>query len=163
MFIEINNSAGSGNHRGTVLVFTEGTVLMHRRWYLLLDFRSYVPIGASVEKLKKWASYGYEIFYLTSRRGKAVDAIKSVLEMYGFPGTRLYFRSPNEQYHTIAEEIAPDFLVEDDCRSIGGTSRMTITHVDAGIKPEICSLVVGEFKGIEGLPDDIGKFLHHQN
>lgn len=38
--------------------------------------------------------------------------------MYGM------IRDKGEQYSGIVEKLRPDILIEDDCRSIGGTEKM---------------------------------------
>ena len=155
-----------------ILIFTEGTILMHRSAAGLTrdaimkqvqnptqdiyDFASYIPIGNSVLKLNNWANAGAEIIYLTSRKKPAeVEAIRNVLNMYGFPQGRLLFRHGKQAYKDITEDVVPDVLVEDDCASIGGSEQMTITNVEPTIKNRIKSLVVKEFGGVDLLPDKI--------
>jgi hypothetical protein len=155
-----------------ILIFTEGTILMHRSAAGLTrdeiikqvqnpapdiyDFTSYIPIGNSVSKLNHWADAGAEIIYVTSRKKPAeVEAIRNVLNTHGFPEGRLLFRRRKQTYKDIAEAVLPDVLVEDDCESIGGVAQMTITNVDAAIKKRIKSVVIREFGGIDGLPDNI--------
>ena len=155
-----------------ILIFTEGTILMHQSAAGLTrdeiikqvqnhfpginDFASYIPIGNSVSKLNHWAKAGAEIIYLTSRRKPAeVEAIRNVLNRHGFPQGRLLFRQGKQTYKDIAEAVLPDVMVEDDCESIGGVEQMTITHVEESIKRHIKSIVVQEFGGIDRLPDKI--------
>ncbi|MGL4369859.1 MAG: hypothetical protein ACRCUT_09355, partial [Spirochaetota bacterium] len=76
---------------------------------------------------------------------------------------RLYYRGTREKYRDIAEELAPDILIEDDCRSIGGKWQMTITYVRKDIKHKISSVAVKEFKGIDFLPDDAEEMLVRRN
>ena len=64
-------------------------------------------------------------------------------------GTRLYYRNEGESYKDIAEEIKPDILIEDDCKSIGGENQMCITFVEPKIKQNIKSIVIKEFQGID--------------
>jgi len=155
-----------------ILIFTEGTILMHRSAAGLTrdaimkqvqnptqdiyDFASYIPIGNSVLKLNHWADAGAEIIYLTSRKKQAeVEAIENVLNRHGFPLGRLLFRQGKQTYKDITEDVVPDVLVEDDCASIGGSEQMTITNVEPTIKRRIKSVVVREFGGIDLLPDKI--------
>ncbi|MFY9814203.1 MAG: hypothetical protein WCF70_11165 [Dehalococcoidales bacterium] len=155
-----------------ILIFTEGTILMHQSAAGLTrdeiikqvqnhfpginDFTSYIPIGNSVSKLNHWAKAGAEIIYLTSRRKPAeIEAIRNVLNRHGFPQGRLLFRQGKQTYKDIAEAVLPDVLVEDDCESIGGAEQMTTTNVDAAIKRRIKSIVVREYGGIDHLPDKI--------
>jgi hypothetical protein len=153
-----------------ILIFTEGTILMHRSAAGLtrdeimkqvqnptpdiFDFASYIPIGNSVRKLNNWANAGAEIIYLTSRKKPAeIEAIGNVLNRHGFPRGRLLFRQGKQAYKDIAEAVLPDVLVEDDCESIGGAEQMTITNVESTIKRRIKSVVVKEFSGVDHLPD----------
>lgn len=157
------------------MVFTEGTILMHRSGASLTreemvkqvingdesvhDYKSYIPNGNALEKIKKWVSNGAEIYYLTSRRGKQVKEIKSVLDKYDFPSTsNLCYRNPFEGYADVAVRIMPDILIEDDCESIGGEMEMTYPHIPDKNKKRIKSVVVKEFSGIDGLPDRISEF-----
>jgi len=127
-----------------ILVFTEGTVLMHalakgvsreervRQSQNIItqfkatpgsvrDFKNYIPVGNAVEKLKSWKQQGAEIFYLTSRKIKSeIETIKKVLSKNNFPDFKnLYFRKQGEEYKDVAERLVPDVLIEDDCESIG--------------------------------------------
>jgi hypothetical protein len=159
-----------------ILVFTEGTIIMHsggekhtseeisqqvqKKEKTLFDWGSYIPIGQAVEKLRKWSSQGAEIFYLTSRtKPTEIKSIQQVLKKHSFPAGDLLFRKNNQQYKDIAEEVAPDILVEDDCESIGGADEMTITHVRPELRAKIRSVPVKEFGGIDHLSDNITKLL----
>ena len=154
-----------------ILVFTEGTIIMHRGGIghsreeivrqvedgekTIHDWASYVPIGGAINKLEKWKKQGAEILYLTSRiESNEVQSIESVLSKYEFPGQLLFCRE-GEQYKDVAEKVIPDVFVEDDCESIGGIGEMTISHVDPEIRKRIKSIIVREFGGIDHLPDDI--------
>lgn len=154
-----------------ILVFTEGTILMHSACAGLAreqrvqqskdkvrsthDYRNYIPVGNAVEKLLNWKKQGATILYLTSRRIKnEIEAIKTILKRYNFPDTdNLYFRHQGEDYKDVAEKLMPDILIEDDCESIGGEVEMTYPHVRADLKKKIKSVVVKEFGGIDHLPD----------
>jgi hypothetical protein len=70
-------------------------------------------------------------------------------------GKKLYYRAKNEKYKDIAEELLPNIIIEDDCRSIGGKWQMTITYVQKEIKSKIKSIIVKEFDGIEQLPNNL--------
>jgi hypothetical protein len=154
-----------------ILVFTEGTIIMHRGGVghsreevvrqveegekTIHDWISYVPVGDAVTKLETWKNQGAEILYLTSRTAAdEVASIKSILRKYKFPGRLLSCRE-GEQYNDVAERVIPDIFVEDDCESIGGAGEMTISHVDPEIRKRIKSISVKEFGGIDHLPDDI--------
>lgn len=167
-----------------ILVFTEGTVLMHslakevdreervrqskfaviqrimpfnitRR--SVYDFENYIPVGNAVEKLKSWKQQGAEIFYLTSRRIKSeIETIKKILSKNDFPDWQnLYFRKRGEDYKNIAERLMPNVLIEDDCESIGGEKEMVYPHIKEELKSKIKSVVIKEFVGIDDLPADI--------
>ena len=139
-----------------ILIFTEGTILGPKRWWEWFNDRAYIPIGRSAEKIGAWERQGARIAYLTSRRKLAdVAAIREILTRSRFPGVYLFYRSGAEQYQDIAEQVIPEILIEDDCRSIGGSWQMTITNVKADVKSMIHSIVVREFAGIDHLPDDL--------
>jgi len=159
-----------------IIVFTEGTILMHRKGVghsreeivqqvkdddeSLHDFRSYVPIGNSAGKLMRWRSQGAEMAYLTSRtEPDEIDDIGQVLEEHGFPAGELVIRQEDEDYGDVVERIIPNVLVEDDCESIGGADEMTITQVSPEIRRGIKSVVVEEFGGIDHLPDRVEELL----
>jgi len=40
------------------------------------DYKSYVPNGGALHKVKNWAEGGAEVYYLTSRKGDQVKLIK---------------------------------------------------------------------------------------
>lgn len=159
-----------------VLIFTEGTIIMHKNAVdcsreeiiqqikdneiSVHDYLSYIPVGNSVKKLEKWKDQGITILYLTSRREpNEVRDIKKVLRKYGFPEGQLLFRQKNEEYKDVAEKIVPEILIEDDCESIGGIKEMTITHIKSDIKKKIKSISIKEFGGIDHLPDKISLLL----
>lgn len=172
-----------------ILVFTEGTVLMHSlakgvsreervrqskaaaiqrilpfkvAQGSVYDFKNYIPIGKPIEKLKSWKKQGAEIIYLTSRKIKSeIETIKIILSKNSFPDWQnLYFRKRGENYKDIAERLAPDVLIEDDCESIGGKKEMIYPHIKEELKPKIKSVVIKEFEGIDNLPNDIILFKY---
>ena len=137
-----------------ILIFTEGTIIMHPSEDSLQDFANYLPIGQAVNKIKQWVKQGNEIIYLTSRtKPEEVSAIQNVLNKYQFPQGGLLFRKSGQEYKDLAEQVKPDILIEDDCESIGGAEEMTITHINPVIKQQIKSIPVKEFGGIDNLPD----------
>ncbi|MFH2019795.1 MAG: hypothetical protein ABIJ34_00115 [archaeon] len=160
-----------------ILIFTEGTILMHKNAEgytreeivkqskgiigLFKDqsvhkYESYIPIGNAVKKLRNWKKCGAELLYMTSRRKTdEIEQIRAVLKIFRFPQGQLLFRQKNEEYHEIVEKVIPEILVEDDCESIGGRKEMTITNVSSKIKNIIKSIPVKEFGGIDHLPDKI--------
>ena len=117
------------------------------------DLENYIPIGQAVEKLKSWKQKGAKIIYLTSRKIKSeIEIIKKVLSKYNFPDWQnLYFRKQGENYKDIAERLIPDVLIEDDCESIGGEKEMVYPHIKEELKPEIKSVIIKEFEGIDNL------------
>lgn len=110
--------------------------------------------------IKSWNEQGAEIIYCTSsRKLKEVEAVKANLIKHKFKGTKLYYRSENQEYRDIVELVVPNILIEDDCRSIGGESQMCITHVKPEIKNKIKPISVEEFKGIENLSKKLSDML----
>lgn len=158
-----------------ILVFTEGTVIMHpsakglsreervkqsqTRERSIHDYRNYIPNDNVVGKLLGWKKQGAEICYLTSRTTpEEIEDIKSVLKKFNFPDTQnLLYRNKGEEYKDVAERLMPDILVEDDCESIGGEVEMTYPHIREDLKPKIKSIVVKEFGGIDHVPDNISQ------
>lgn len=156
-----------------ILVFTEGTLIMHKsaaglqRGQIvkqviegkdpsLHDWKSYIPVGNGSYKLGLWKKQGAEIVYLTSRTEPAdVKAISQILKKHKFPAGQLLHRKDRQQYKDVAEKIAPDIIIEDDCESIGGENRMTYTHIRPELKKRITLVKVKEFGGIDHLPDNI--------
>ena len=133
---------------------------MHKNADAMHDYANYVPIKNAVKKLQDWKTQGAEISYLTSRKNLTeVGNIKNVLNKYDFPDGELFFRKKDEEYHSVAERVAPDILIEDDCESIGGIDEMTITHVNPAIKAKIKSIPVREFGGIDHLPNALDELL----
>lgn len=120
------------------------------------EYKSYVPIGNAAEKLRTWARNGAAIIYLTSRKNaKEIKQIKEVLNKNKFPEGRILSRKSNEEYKDIAERVIPNVLIEDDCESIGGASRMTFTNIKPSIKKKIKLIMVKEFGGIDHLSDNL--------
>ena len=161
-----------------MLVFTEGTLLMHRNGLgvpreervrqvqrgdpSLRDWRSYVPIGGSPEKLWRWRDQGAQIFYMTSRKAvRDIEDIREVLKVHGFPSGELIFRDGSEGYGDVAERLMPDVLIEDDCESIGGETEMTYSRVSAASKRRIKLIKVREFGGVDHLPDSLSELMAH--
>lgn len=142
-----------------ILLFTEGTILGPRFWYEWFFIIRYIPIKNAAKKILLWEQQGAIISYITSMRNlKKAESIKDLLLSYDFPGYRLYYRSKGEEYNSLVEVESPDVLIEDNCKSIGGTRKMAITYVKPDIREKIKSVVVKEFKGIDNLPDSICDF-----
>jgi hypothetical protein len=143
-----------------ILVFTEGTIIMHGN--NRKDFASHVPISNSVKKLKSWNKQGAEILYLTSRKEQGqINDIKNVLKKFNFPAGKLLFRKNGEQYGDVVERIMPDVIIEDDCKSIGGEKEMTFPNLKPELKKRIKSIVVKEFAGIDALPENVSELLNY--
>lgn len=131
-----------------------------KSWIHFFNTKEYIPTNGSVEKIKKWIEQGAEIVYLTSCRSqKSIDQIKNILIKYEFMGSFLYYRSNKEEYRDIVTHIYPKILIEDDCRSIGGSWQMCISHIEEKLKNEIVSVVVKEFGGLSHLPDNLNDFM----
>ncbi len=157
-----------------IMVFTEGTLFIGPEDVLLsreeriravqqvlaanepIDFRSSVPVGNAVQKLRAWHRQGAEIVYLTSRSElEEINDIRYLLDKFDFPQGELFFRGKGEAYRDVAERVLPDILVEDDCESIGGEIEMTYPHIRPEFQARIKSVVVPEAGGIDHLPDDL--------
>lgn len=159
-FVEIDNTVYKAVIGGKkrILIFTEGTILAPPSIFKHFNHTSYIPIKNAVAKITSWYKQGFEIMYLTScKKEKHVGEIKELLIKNQFKGQNLYYRDKRQKYKDIVEEIMPDILIEDDCRSIGGKWQMCITYVKPEIKVGIKSIVVNEFKGIDDLPDKLGE------
>ena len=104
-----------------IMIFTEGTVLGPKNVLGLYFHADYIPIGNCVDKIRSWENQGAEISYFTSRKTeKQVNKILYLLNKYHFVGTYLYYREKNQKFKDIIEQVKPDILIEDDCKSIGG-------------------------------------------
>jgi hypothetical protein len=143
------------NNNLTIMLFTEGTVLKPRSWFSLYNHNAYIPIGNAVNIIRGWQQQGANIIYCTSRKKRQADDIAALLRRFGFAGSILLSKESKESYKDIVEELQPDILIEDDCKSIGGASQMCITKVIPEIREIITSIVVPEFKGIDHLPINI--------
>ena len=152
-FIKISDFSGAKK----VMIFTEGTILKPKSWCSLYNHNTYIPIGDAVDIIRGWQQQGADIIYCTSRRGKQAENIATLLLKYDFVGSKLYYREKAQKYKNVVEMVRPDVLIEDDCKSIGGSWQMCITYVDPQIKNTIKSIVVREFKGIDHLSHDVQK------
>ncbi|MEK7143413.1 MAG: hypothetical protein AAB756_01130 [Patescibacteria group bacterium] len=159
-----------------ILIFTEGTIIMHKSALGLLreeivrqamenkpivkNFAEYVPTGNAVEKIKKWKEQGGEIIYFSSRRTpEQLADIRLVLKKYNFPAGELEYRKGGETYKDAGERIVPDILIEDDCETIGGEKEMISPHLKPEVKNKVKSIVVKEFGGIDHLSDDAAELF----
>jgi hypothetical protein len=163
-----------------ILIFTEGTIIMHRNAFGLSqhqiieqvhqneisihDYNSYIPIGDSVSKISTWKLQKADIFYMTSRKQiDEINEINHVLKRSHFPDGILVYRYDNKNYADIAEEIIPDILIEDDCKSIGGFTQTVIANIRSQYKHRIKGIMISEFIGIDHLPNAISKLLEYES
>lgn len=155
-----------------IMVFLQGTILMHRNAVgrpreervrqvvtsdeSISDFATYVPVGNAVQILRAWQEQGADIVYLSSRQtAEDAEVDESVLKTHGFPAGPIFFRQPGEKYHDLPERVLPDILIEDDCESIGGEAQMTYPYIAPEFKSRIKSIVVKEFGGLDELPNSL--------
>lgn len=144
----------------TIMIFLEGTVLKPKSWIERFRYSTYRPIGNCVEIIKEWQRQGAEIVYCSSQRKNKSQEVAKLLIKYDFVGTKLYYRRKREKYRFMVEKIKPNILIEDNCKSIGGSWQMCITRVNPQIRKNIVSIVVNEFKGIDNLPLDLSMIMH---
>ena len=154
MKIELQKET-SKNTKGTILIFTEGTILGPGKWYNHFNHKKYIPIKNSVNVIAWLNSDGWDIQYLTSLKEKNVKDIVNILTGYKFIGSYIHYRGRNENYKKITEDIMPKYIIEDDCRSIGGKWQMTYTYISPEIKKKIKQITVKEFSGIEDIIEQI--------
>ena len=154
--IELGQCAQSSKLK--IMIFVEGTLLKPKSWFSLHNHTKYIPIGDCVNIIKDWQNQGAEVLYCTSIRGKKAEGIAKLLKEFGFVGSKLLYREKKQRYKDIVEIVRPDFLIEDDCKSIGGKWQMCITYVSDDIRNTITSIVVKEFKGIDHLRNIIEEY-----
>ena len=162
-----------------IIVFLHGTVIMHKAGLgktpaerveqvkeneaSIHQYESYIPVGKSNKKIKKWNEEGAKIIYLSSHQnGADVQKDIKVLTKYNFPDAPVLYRRGKETYADIAERVMPDILIEDDCESIGGEVEMTYPHIRPELKKRIKSIVIKEFTGIDNLPDDLSQLRENR-
>ncbi|MEM3186086.1 MAG: hypothetical protein QXQ39_05320 [Conexivisphaerales archaeon] len=138
-----------------ILVFTEGTIVDDRmqtaRWNLF---------GNAAAKLRAWQRCGATIVYLTSKKtSENIEKVRTALKDGGAPMAELFFRIGDEDYGQVASRIAPDVIVEDDCKSIGGEIEMTSPKLPTELRAKVKQIVVPEFGGIDHLPDDPSELI----
>lgn len=114
-----------------------------------------IPIGQSAAKVTSWRNHGAAICYVTaSRKAANVRRSEEALRRWGFPEGILLSRKNGESYAAIAVGAKLDVIVEDDCESIGGANEMIHPNLPGSAKQLIAAVVVREFEGVDGLPDD---------
>lgn len=147
-----------------IMIFTEGTIFAPKSWINFFNIKRYHPINGCAEKIRHWENQGAEIVYLTSRKSNSsVEFIKNTLLRNGFVGSFLYYRTNQDEYKDIVEKIRPRILIEDNCRSIGGSWQMCITRVEKKIKQDITSIILKEFTGLRHLPDTLIDLLEYKS
>jgi len=156
-YIELSKIRNSNN---AIMIFAEGTILKPKSIFSLYSHESYIPIGNCVKIIGGWQAQGAEIVYCTSRKNQQAVEIANLIKQFGFVGTRLYFRDEKQKYKDIVEDAKPNILIEDDCKSIGGSWQMCITHIDQQFKEKIKSIIVKEFRGIDHLPTNLSELQY---
>lgn len=145
------------------MIFAEGTIVKPKSMLTLYNHHLYTPIGNAVDIIKEWQRKGANIIYCTSRKKKQADDMAKLLKKHGFVGTFLIAREAGENYADIVEALKPNILIEDDCKSIGGTWQMCITKVKPELKAQIKHIVVPEFKGIDNISLNIESYNNSGN
>jgi hypothetical protein len=143
-----------------ILVFTEGTTIMHSFPERIKDYSSYIPVKNAVKKIKTWKEKGCEISYLTSRRlQREIKQVEEVLKNFNFPKGTLYYRKREEEYKDVVERLGPDIFIDDDCESIGGNDIKKLVNPKLNIKV----IIVKEFDGIDYLPEEPEDLLKYSD
>ena len=134
-----------------ILVFTEGTTIMHSSPEKIKDYSSYIPVKNAVKKLKTWKEKGCKISYLTSRKSRSeIKQVERVLKKFNFPKGTLHYRKRGEEYKDVIERLIPDIFIDDDCESIGGNDIKKLVNPELNIR----IIIVKEFDGIDYLPNE---------
>jgi hypothetical protein len=68
-------------------------------------------------------------------------------------------RQDCEDYASLVERLQLDVLVEDDCESIGGAAETCAAQLSSQGKRSPPCVVVPEFSGLAGLPDNPAELL----
>jgi hypothetical protein len=152
------NITASEERKIKLMIFLEGTIFYTKPILHLFSRKGYISIGRSVQKLQLWHNQGAEIICCTYVRRWRINFILDVLKENHVPADILCYREKGQSYADVTEEICPDILIEDDCKSIGGVKQMCITYCSEKLKKNICSVVVKEFMGIDNLPDVLADF-----
>jgi len=141
-----------------IVIFTEGTTIMHSSPEKIKDYNSYIPVKNAVKKIKTWKEKGCEISYLTSRRLRnEIKQVEGVLKKFNFPKGTLYYRKKGEEYKNVVERLRPDIFIDDDCESIGGNDIKKLVNPKLNIK----IVIIKEFGGIDFLPDEPKELLKY--
>lgn len=134
-----------------IMIFIEGTTFYTKPILFLFTKYGYKPIGNAVSIVNTLYGKGYEIYLCSYVRKTRYNFIKSVVDFYGMTYTEILCRDKGETYSKIVEQLKPDILIEDDCKSIGGLKACCITDIKEEIKTDIQSIIVPEFAGIDNI------------
>lgn len=134
-----------------IMIFIEGTTFYTKSSLFLFSKYGYKPIGNAVEIVNTLYGKGYEIYLCSYVRRARYNFIKSIVDFYGMKYTEILCRNKGETYSEIVEQLNPNILIEDDCKSIGGLKACCITDVKDEIKKDIQSIIVPEFAGIDNI------------
>lgn len=137
-----------------IMIFIEGTTFYTRPLLYLFTKFGYKPIGNAVKTVNALYDKGYEIYLCSYVRQARYSFIKEIIDFYGIKYTEIVCRAKGQQYSEIVEQLKPNVLIEDDCKSIGGLKKCCITNVKEEIRVNIQSIVVPEFTGIDGITTD---------
>lgn len=137
-----------------IMIFIEGTTFYTRPLLFLFTKYGYKPIGNAVKTVNMLYDKGHEIYLCSYVRKARYCFIKAIVDFYGMNYTEILCREKDETYSEIVEQLKPDILIEDDCKSIGGLKECCITHVKEEIKQNIQSIIVAEFAGIDSIVID---------
>ncbi len=138
------------NNNKKIMIFVEGTILKPKNKWIFSksNITRYVAIGNATEKIKMWQEQGFEIIYLTSLKARGAMKLARRLDELGFEGSMVGYRQKYQNYNTLLKEEQPDFLIEDNCKSIG-IDNMIFNELDENIKSSVKHIVVEEFEGID--------------
>ncbi len=134
-----------------IMIFIEGTTFYTKPFLFFFSKYGYKPIGNAVRIVNTWYGKGYEVYLCSYVRKNRYNFIKRVVDFYGMSYTEILCRNKGEAYSEIVEQLKPDILIEDDCKSIGGLKACCITGVKEEIKAGIQSIIVPEFSGIDSI------------
>lgn len=134
-----------------IMIFIEGTTFYTKPLLFLFTKYGYKPIGNAVGTVNSLYEQGHEIYLCSYVRKIRYNFIKAIVDFYGMNYTDILCRKKGETYSEIVEQLKPDILIEDDCKSIGGLKECCITHVKEELRQSIQSIIVPEFAGIDDI------------
>lgn len=109
-----------------IMIFIEGTTFYTKPFLFLFSKHGYKPIGNAVELVNTWYEKGYEIYLCSYVHKRRFNFIKKVMDFYNMRYTEILCRSKGEKYSEIVERL----------------------------KPDIQSIIVPEFSGIDNVSID---------